>query len=126
MKTRTVLQGDSDKITSIPESGWMEEFLASPSHIARRLEFMTPDHHRIRNLAVTRVAEGKGPVRVDWLAERLSMTPSEVDARLDELERALFFLVRDSEGNINWAFPFSAEVTPHAVDLGRERPTWGA
>ena len=104
----------------------MEELLASPSHIARRLEFLTPDHHRIRNLAVTQVAAGQGPVRVDWLAARLAMTPIEVDARLHELEQGLFFVVRDSEGSVTWAFPFSAEETAHKVDLGRERPTWGA
>ncbi len=126
MNTRTVLKGENDKITPIPEPGWMEELLASPSHIARRLEFMTPDHHRIRNLVVTQLAAGKGPVRADWLAARLAMTPIEVDARLDELERALFFLVRNSMGHVNWAFPFTAEETPHLVDLGQERPTWGA
>ena len=126
MQTGTVLKGENDKITPIPESVWMEELMASPPHIGRRLEFMTPDHHRLRNLAVTQVATGEGPVRVDWFAARLEMTPAEVDARLDELEQGLFFLVRDPEGHVNWAFPFSAEETPHQVDLGQERPTWGA
>jgi len=126
MKTGIVLKGDNDKITSIPEPAWIEELMAAPPHIARRLEFMTPDHHRIRNLAVTQIAAGKGPVRVDWLAARLAMTPIEIDARLDELEQGLFFVVRDPEGRVNWAFPFSAEETPHLVDLGRERPAWGA
>jgi hypothetical protein len=119
MNTRTLLHGEKDRITPIPEAGWMEELLASPAHIARRLEFMPPDHRRIRNLAVTRIAAGKGPVRVDWLVARLAMTPTEVEARLDELERGLFFVVRDSRGHVNWAFPFSAEETPHVVDLGR-------
>ena len=83
MKTRTLLHGEKDRITPIPEAGWMEELLASPAHIARRLEFMTPDHRRISNLAVPRIAAGKGPVRVDWLAARLAMTPTEVEAWLD-------------------------------------------
>jgi hypothetical protein len=91
MKKRSLLKGENDRLTPIPEQGWMEELLASPPQIARRLEFMTADHHRIRNLAVTRVAAAKGPVPVDWLAGRLAMTPTEVDARLDELERGLFF-----------------------------------
>ena len=42
MQTGTVINGENDKITSIPESVWMEELMAAPPHIARRLEFMTP------------------------------------------------------------------------------------
>jgi hypothetical protein len=34
---------------------------------------------------------------------------------LDDLERSLFFLVRDHRGNVSWAFPVSSDRTPHRL-----------
>jgi len=46
-----------------------------------------------------------------------------VTAILDDLERNLFFLVRDARGDVSWAFPVTAEKTPHKLTFNTgERP----
>jgi len=51
------------------------------------------------------------------------MSQSKVIAILDDLERNLFFLVRDSRGNVSWAFPVTAEITHHQLTFNTgERP----
>ena len=34
---------------------------------------------------------------------------------LDDLEKHLFFLVRDRGGNVSWAFPVTSDRTPHRL-----------
>ena len=34
---------------------------------------------------------------------------------LDDLENNLFFLVRNEQGEISWAFPVTVEETPHKL-----------
>jgi hypothetical protein len=34
---------------------------------------------------------------------------------LDELERNLFFLVRNAQGAVSWAYPVTVEPTPHQL-----------
>ncbi len=36
---------------------------------------------------------------------------------LDDLEKHLFFLVRNAAGNVSWAFPVSSDRTPHRLRL---------
>jgi hypothetical protein len=36
---------------------------------------------------------------------------------LDELERNLFFLVRNAAGAVSWAFPITVEPTPHRLEF---------
>ncbi len=126
MAPATILVGEREALLECSESQWKERLLASSPETRRRLAFMTRDHHRIRNFAVRRLGEGRGPLSVELIAEQLGLGSAAVEAILGELDRGLFFLVLDGQGRVTWAFPFSSEETPHAVALGGERPTWGA
>ena len=35
--------------------------------------------------------------------------------KIDELEKARFFVVRPNHQDISWAFPVTVEATPHAL-----------
>jgi hypothetical protein len=45
---------------------------------------------------------------------------------LDDLQRHLFFLVRDSNGEVSWAFPVTSDRTPHHLDFSSGEKLWGA
>ena len=47
-------------------------------------------------------------------------------AALAELERRLFFLVRNRVGEVSWAFPVTAEVTPHQLTFPSGERRYGA
>ena len=49
------------------------------------------------------------------IAQALNLPIERVTAILDELESKLFFLVRNAQGNVAWAFPVTIEPTPHRL-----------
>jgi hypothetical protein len=82
-----------------------------------RLSFMTEDHHRVRDFAVTelpRFGRALPPARI---AEATGIPLDRVEGILDELERNRFFLVRNPGRHVSWAFPVTTERTPHRLRL---------
>ena len=80
------------------------------------LGFMTPQHHAVRNFVVVELPRNHGrPLSPARIAAALHQEPGIVIRLLEDLERHLFFLVRDRRGNVSWAFPVSSDRTPHRL-----------
>ncbi len=79
------------------------------------LEFMTEDHHRVRNFVVTEIGQSGIPLSPDFLAQTLQLPLNRLIAILDDLEKHLTFLFRDEEGAVEWAYPVTAVQTPHRL-----------
>ena len=90
----TILIGRGDTIHEIPQSDWENELRGAPEAIARRLDFMTPDHHRIRNHVVRELPRLGRPITLAEISEALELAPRRTKSLVEELERNLFFLVR--------------------------------
>ena len=110
-----VLLGKGRHFEEIPRDSWEEEVAIRSQHIPAVLDFMTREHHLVRNMVVKEIAHKAGPVSSEKISTRLNMSPSQVNDLLDDLEKNLFFLVRDSRGDVSWAFPVTAEETPHKL-----------
>jgi hypothetical protein len=118
-----VLVGKGRHFEEIPRDSWEEEVAIRSQHIQAVLDVMTKDHHLVRNLVVEEIARMEKPISAEEISEKLDMLNSKVITILDDLERNLFFLVRDSQGDISWAFPVTAETTPHKLTFNTgERP----
>jgi hypothetical protein len=80
------------------------------------LAFMTPTHHAVRNFVVRDLPRGGGaPLPAKRIAAMLRLELSRVIDVLDQLERHLFFLVRNAAGDVTWAFPVTIAPTPHRL-----------
>jgi hypothetical protein len=80
------------------------------------LAFMTPRHHAVRNFVVLELPRNHGrPLRPAQIGAALGLEAELVVQLLDDLEKHLFFLVRDRRGDVSWAFPVSSERTPHRL-----------
>ncbi len=78
--------------------------------------FMTPRHHAVRNFVVTELPRNHGrPLSPARIAAALRFDIDVVVNLLEDLERHLFFLVRDLGGNVSWAFPVTSHRTPHRL-----------
>jgi hypothetical protein len=80
-----------------------------------RLAFMSPEHHLVRDAAVTELPRAGKALSPEAIARRTGLALERVGALLDELESHLFFLVRDGSGHVSWAFPVTSEPTPHRL-----------
>ncbi len=123
----TVLIGRGDKLLRSPESGWKEELAKAPQFFASRLSFMTRDHHRVRNFVVAELPRNHGePLRPESIAGKLGLRTPQLDKILEDLERNLFFLVRNEAGSVVWAFPVTAAQTAHRVRFSSGESTFAA
>jgi hypothetical protein len=55
------------------------------------------------------------PIEPELISEMLKLGLDQVDTILDELEQKLFFLVRNAQGAVSWAYPVTVETTPHRL-----------
>jgi len=74
---------------------------------------MTEEHHLVRNFVVKELPRAGEPIRSDHISRELMLSRARTEIILDELERHLFFLVRNQRGEVSWAFPVTAENTGH-------------
>jgi hypothetical protein len=112
----TLLVGSEETINRVPNTGLKAALAKIPESFASRLVFMTPEHHLVRNFAVRELPHENGrPIKVDRLAATLGLPIARVHAIVEDLERHLFFLVRNEAGEISWAFPVTTE--PHSSSL---------
>lgn len=121
-----ILIGRGDSIREVPRSEWERELLRTPEHAEDRLAFMSEDHHRVRRMAVTDLARRGRPLEPEYFARQLNLDPLRVVEILGELERKLFFLVRNADGAVSWAYPVTVDRTPHKLTFSTGERLYGA
>ncbi len=94
-------------------AGLVEELDSAPEHIARRLDFMSHDHHLVRNYVVREIPRKGRPISPAEISTALDLPPERTTSIVEDLEKNLFFLVRGDGVEISWAFPVTAEETGH-------------
>lgn len=90
------------------------------------LDFMDADHHRVRDLVVREMPAQGIPLTPEWISQQLGMNRSQVVAILDELERNMTFLFRNSQGAVTWAYPVTVDKTPHHVTFSTGEQIYAA
>lgn len=112
-----ILLGRGDRIIEIPQREWMKHLDLVPEHSQRRLAFMSEAHHRIRAFVVRELPRQGRALEPAYISKATGVSPDLTAEILEELERGLFFLVRNQDGDVSWAFPVTAEPTPHRVNF---------
>ena len=121
-----ILLGRDRQIVEIPRSSWEQHLAQIPLHSQSRLNFMTEAHHRIRYFVVKELVNRQKPIEPEFISERLKMPLEQVNFILEELERKLFFLVRNEQGAVAWAYPVTVEATPHRLIFNSGERLYGA
>jgi DNA-binding MarR family transcriptional regulator len=115
--TDTVLIGEGNAIITMPRTEWEGHLRAAPERMKERLAFMTPEHHAVRRFVVAELPRHGRPITPATIAQKLGLAASRVKTIIDELEKALFFVVRTNQQDVSWAFPVTVEATPHALSF---------
>ena len=121
-----ILQGTGDAIERVSADAFVRAMQALPARMAERLAFMTREHHLVRDCVVRELRRQQKPLGPAWIARTIGLDVRSVRRILDELEQRLFFLVRDAEGNVAWAFPVTASATPHRLTFSTGEKIFGA
>jgi hypothetical protein len=121
-----ILLRQGQKILEIPETTWKQHLTQVPQHSQARLNFMTEAHHQVRYFVVKEMVNTQKLVEPDFISEELGMPIERVKLILEELERKLFFLVRNEQGAVAWAYPVTIEITPHKLSFSSGEHLYGA
>ncbi|MEK6287065.1 MAG: hypothetical protein AABO57_15100 [Acidobacteriota bacterium] len=113
--SETILVGRGPQITSIPRAEWEGHLSKVPEAMKTRLCFMSREHQLVRYFVVRELPRIGKPIAPKIIAARLMLALPRVNEILAELEERLFFLVRDSHGHVSWAYPVTADKTPHRL-----------
>jgi len=111
--SETVLLGRGRQMLQIPRATWEQHLSQVPEHSQARLGFMSEDHHRVRYFVVRELPRVGAPIQPQLISGELELPIDRVTAILDDLERNLFFLVRNDQGAVSWAYPVTTDETPH-------------
>jgi hypothetical protein len=88
-----------------------------------RLDFMTEEHHQVRDFVVLEIPRVGKPLSPEHIAQALGLPLTRVAEILDELEHNMTFLFRDEQGAVEWAYPVTAARTPHRVTFRTGKQT---
>jgi hypothetical protein len=111
----SVLLGRGRQLLKLPREMWEQHLVQVPEHSADRLRFMTEDSHRVRYFVVSELPRGRKAIAPQEISAALHLPMERVEAILEDLERNLFFLVRNEQGAVVWAYPVTVEPTPHQL-----------
>jgi hypothetical protein len=101
----------------VPQVLWKRVISAEARRSGKSLERFTPEHHRVRDLAVTTIASTGAPVSPHELGRTAGVGEDRLGVVLDELEKGKTFLYRTGGRDIDWAYPVTAEDTGHRIRL---------
>ncbi len=111
----TILLGQGHQLIELASHKWKQHLAAIPEHQGTRLAFMSTAHRRVRYWVVQELPRTSAPIPPVTIAQALDLPLTQVTTILDDLERHLFFLVRNLQGAVSWAFPVTVEPTPHEL-----------
>ena len=121
-----VLLGRGRQLLEMPTVHWKQDLAHVPEHSRAMLRFMTEAHHQVRYLVVRGLAETGKPIEPGGISHRLGIPLEQVGSILDELEKKLFFLARNEQGAVTWAYPVTVEPTPHRLNFSTGERLYGA
>ncbi len=112
-----ILLGHGRHFVQIPRKEWEGHVAQAPHHTETRLSFMSSEHHLVRYFVVRELPRIGAPIPPEMIAEELSLPLGRTQEILDELEQKLFFLVRNEQGSVCWAYPVTVAPTPHRLQF---------
>jgi len=121
-----ILLGRGKQILEMSQAAWKEQLSQIPQNSQARLSFMTDAHQRVRYFVVKELVNWQKPLEPAFIAEKLNLSLESVQHILEELERKLFFLVRNEQNAVDWAYPLTVEPTPHRLKFSSGEQLYGA
>jgi hypothetical protein len=123
---KNILLGRGREMLDLPQATWKKDLAQALQHSRSRLNFMTDAHHQIRYFVVKEMVVRQKPIEPEFISEKLNIPLERVNTLLEDLERKLFFLVRNEQGAVVWAYPVTVENTPHKLSFSSGERLYGA
>jgi len=126
MKIPRVLLGFKRRRIPVPWFLFTRILRRGAEKTKRVLGGLDDEHRRVHHFVVKELPSIAKPMPPEFIAERLKLDEVKVIQILDELERRLIFLFRPGGRDVVWAYPITAEPTPHRLVFSSGERLWAA
>jgi hypothetical protein len=110
----------------VPGVLWQWQIRKRAAETKAHLGFMSEEHHLVREFAVRELPNVGEPLSPEFVAEELDLPIDEVKSILGDLDKHMTFVCRNAEGAVVWAYPVTAERTPHHVTFSTGEELYAA
>lgn len=94
--------------------------------IREEVAFMTEMHRMVHHFVVREMPSHGMPMDPGFIAEGVNLPEEQVAGILQELEESKIFLFRNEGGAVVWAYPVTAEETPHRLTFSTGEEIYAA
>lgn len=123
---KSILLGLWRNLLRIPGLIWQAEVTHHAEKGDSRIDFMSADHHAVRDFVVLEIPQRGSPIAAEVIASGANLSLQRTREILDELERGMTFLFRNEKGEVVWAYPVTAEPTPHRIHFSTGEQIYAA
>jgi hypothetical protein len=123
---RSVLLGFKHRMVPISWFLFIRILRHETKKTKRVLGGLDDEHRHIHHFVVKSLPGLARPMPPDYISDHLKMDKTRVIQILDELERRLIFLFRPGGRDVVWAYPITAEPTPHKLAFSSGERLWAA
>ena len=111
----------------VPRPLWQRQVILSTRQASEHaLDFMSEEHHRVRDFVVIELPRIAKPLSAALIAERLNLPVDRVTGILTDLEKHMTFLYRNPQGEVTWAYPVTVDRTPHHLTFSSGEQIYAA
>jgi hypothetical protein len=111
----TVLLGVGRFMIPIPRVIWYKMLSREAGRALQAASLLPEEYHRVRDFVVREMSRSDGPLSREAIGSAVNIPQDRLGGILDELEERKIYLFRNLEGAVSWAYPATADRTPHAV-----------
>jgi hypothetical protein len=111
-----ILLGFWRAMVGVPRALWRTEIAKNAQKTRARVETLIGDEHRlVQHYCVRELPRVGEPLRPEVIAAGVGLPVERVQVLLEDLEAGMTFLYRNPSGAVHWAYPVTADRTPHTV-----------
>jgi hypothetical protein len=111
-----LMAGVGDLMVDVPPLLWEKQIETRAKQTGiQSSRFMSPEHRLVHHFVVRELPHVGGPIPAEMVARELDIPLERTRTILQDLEDHLTFLVKNSQGQVVWAYPVTVEKTPHAI-----------
>lgn len=102
-------------VLGVPPFLWEKQIAGAVQKVKHSTGFMSAEHRLVHHYVVRELPRYGKPMPPDLVARELGLGLERVVEILEDLERHLTFVYRDTAGRVIWAYPVTVAETPHSI-----------
>jgi hypothetical protein len=111
-----ILLGFWHAMIGVPRAFWRRAIDQNAQQTRARVESLVGDEHRrVQHFCARELPRVGEPLSPQRIAKGVDLPVERVEDLLKDLEAGMTFLYRNSAGAVHWAYPVTADETPHLV-----------